>query len=338
VSYSYRAYGLSIVSELPIPGLNPAPTATISPDLFLELGAEPDWVNAAMRMPSYCFHKQAAEPATHDPAFIVTALGGMDFFELVYTDGTRFVVDGAGKRLWGAWTSPLTIEDFATYFLGPVMGFILRRRGTTALHASSVAVGGHAIVLSGEAHAGKSTTAAALALNGAPVLCEDIAALREKSDGFSVESGYPRVCLWPDAVKKLVGAPDALPRLTPTWEKRYLALDGVRAKFEAERQPLGAIYLFAPRVEKADAPQVEEISPREALLELVQNTYMNWLLDRRQRAGEFDVLTRIVGHVPIRRVVAHRDPGRIGALCDLLLSDAEQLVAEKMTARDTSSR
>jgi len=32
------------------------------------------------------------------------------------------------------------------------------------------------------------------------------------------------------------------------------------------------------------------MSFREALLSLVQNTYMNWLLNRKQRAAEFDAL------------------------------------------------
>jgi hypothetical protein len=262
----------------------------------------------------------------------------MEFFELRYSDGARFVVNGAANQMWCEWKAPLTVEDFSTYFLGPVMGFVLRRRGLTALHASSVCIGGHAIALGGEAHAGKSTTAAALTLRGVRVLCEDISALNEKNGRMWVESGYPRVCLWPDAVQKLLGVPDALPRLTPTWEKCYLALDGKLAKFEPAHQPLGAIYLIEARSEENSAPRIEEISPREALLRLVQNTYMNWILDRAHRAQEFDVLTRMMAYVPVRRVVPHRDPARIGKLCELLLCDAEKQIAEKMTAQGTSLR
>src|SRR6185437_9393951 len=61
---------------------------------------------------------------------------------------------------------------------------------------------------------------------------------------------------------------------------------------------------------------------REALLELVQNTYMNWLLDRDQRAAEFEVLCKIVQQVPVRRIIPHADPARLGALCDLILQNA----------------
>jgi hypothetical protein len=332
VDLLYRAYGLSISSNTPILGLLPDPARRERTDLTLEIGDEPEWVSRALRLPSFCYHQLPAEPLTEDPAFIVTALGAMEFFELTYTDGTRFVVDAAGTRVWGTWAPPLVFEDLATYLLGPVMGFVLRRRGVTPLHASAVSVAGHAIVLTGAAQAGKSTTAAAIALRGVPVLCEDVSALKESTGGFSIEPAYPRVCVWPDAVQKLLGQEDAPPRLTPNWEKRFLPLDGVQAKFEAERQPLGAVYLFSARTTQSDAPRVEEVGPREALLELVQNTYMNWLLDRKQRAEEFDLLARLVARVPVRRIVPHQDSARLGEMCELLLGDASRVCAEGRAA------
>lgn len=259
--------------------------------------------------------------------FTFASLGQGRFFQLAYTDGTHFVVDGAASRIWGTYEAPLTIEDLATYLLGPIMGFVLRHHGITALHASAVCVQNRAIVLSGAAGAGKSTTAAALALRGVPVMCEDIAPVFEDGGKFFVQPGYPRVCLWPDAVEALAGSPDALPRLTPNWEKCFLPLDGVSANFEPQGRALGAVYLFAPRTDTAGAPRLEELGAREALLELVRNTYMNSLLDREQRAHEFDVLSRLVGQVPMKRIVPHSDPRRLGRLCDLLLADAAKLLS-----------
>jgi hypothetical protein len=63
---------------------------------------------------------------------------------------------------------------------------------------------------------------------------------------------------------------------------------------------------------------------------------MNWLLDRTQRAAELDLLSRIVAKVPVRRVVPHRDPARIGALCELIIADAERLFAAHPCAAQTS--
>ncbi len=329
VNYWYRAYGLTISSNTSVPGLEQERVAADPPDFTFESGPEPPWVSEARTLPGRLYHLEPEAPETADPAFTVTERGISQFFELNYTDGTRFVVDGATRRLWGTYVSPLSSEDLATYFLGPVMGFLLRRRGITSLHASAVVISNCAILFSGDAETGKSTTAAALALRGVPVLCEDIAPLREEAGVFHVEPGYPRVCLWPDSVQNLLGAPDALPRLTPMWEKCYLALDGVQAKFERQRQVLGIVYLFAARSAEDNAPRIVALSPREALLELVQNTYMNWLLSRSQRAAEFDVLTRLVSRVPVRRIIPHSDPARISGLCDCILRDALSLISEK---------
>jgi len=68
---------------------------------------------------------------------------------------------------------------------------------------------------------------------------------------------------------------------------------------------------------------------RDALVELVQNTYMNWLLDRSQRAAELDALTTLVRRVPVRRIVPHADPERLGALCELIVADAERVSGQQ---------
>jgi hypothetical protein len=48
-------------------------------------------------------------------------------------------------------------------------------------------------------------------------------------------------------------------------------------------------------------------------------------MDKQMRAREFDILGRVMAHVPLRRVTPHTDPGRLGELCDRLLSDFERL-------------
>lgn len=290
--------------------------------MWFEDGPEPDWARKLRALPPQVLSHRSEPAGSADPSFILTQLGEAEGFELSYSDGTRFVVDGAVKRVWGTWLPPLTAEDMATYFLGPVMGFLLRRRNITCLHASGVEVLDRSVCFCGDAGAGKSTTAAALALRGFPVLAEDIVALQEDSGKFYTVSGYPRVCLWPESVRMLLGRDDALPQLTPVWEKRYLELDGQGARFSDRKLPLGILYLFAPRRDDPDAPRIEKLSQREAVLELVQNTYMNWVLNRKQRAREFDSLCRLVQQVAVRRIVPHAKPEKITRLCDLIVQDA----------------
>jgi hypothetical protein len=308
------------------------------PDVCVELGREPQWVRDALQLPSLILQSIPASPETHDPAFLLSSFGEGQFYRLTYSDGTCFVVNGGATHIWGTAGESQTMEDLSTYFLGPVMGFILRKRGITALHASAFTLEGRAIVLTGEAGAGKSTTAAAMALRGIPILCEDIAPIGEADGCFTVGLGHPRVCLWPDSVEMLMGRADALPELTPNWEKRYLALDGTLAIRETEKRPLGAIYILAARETSSDAPRIEDVNSRDVLVDLVQNTYMNWFLDRGQRAAEFELLSHVVSRIPVRRVVPHRDPAHVGALCDLLLADSGRLLANQKTAAHAAGR
>ena len=338
MTYPYRAYGLTLSSDTPVSALRPEPTDLEGFDIAVSLGPETDWVREARHLPSRLEHPRPGEAERDNSPFTLTSYGAGEFFALAYGNEALFFVDGAAKRVWGTCPPPLTLEDAATYLLGPVMGFLLRRRSVLALHASAVCIGGQAVALCGESQAGKSTTAAALALRGVPVLCEDITPLIEQDGRFQVEPGYPRICLWPDAVEKLFGARDALPRLTPSWDKFFLPLDGRNAKFEEQRRAVSAMYLFAPRVEEADAPRIETMSSRDALLNLVQNTYMNWLLDRSQRAAEFEALGKLVAQVHVRRIVPHVDPARIGALCELIVADAERVSAGCELAAGVSVR
>jgi len=295
--------------------------------LRFEHGQEPDWARSLLTLPPLVLSQRSEPAGSPDPSFVLTQYGRTEGFELSYSDGTRFVLDEAVGRVWGTYQSPLAAEDMATYFLGPVLGFVLRRRNLTCLHACSVEILGRAVCFCGDAGFGKSTTAAALALRGLPVLAEDIVALAESGGEFRAVPGYPRVCLWPESVTMLLGREDALPQLTPVWEKRFLELDGQRAKFSEAKLPVGILYLFAPRSDDREAPRVEKISPRQALLELVQNTYMNWVLDREQRAKEFDALWRLVQRVPVRRILPHANPEKIAVLCNLILQDARAILS-----------
>jgi hypothetical protein len=320
VNYSYRVYGFGIHSNVNIPGLEPAEVCPDDIRLEVQSGPEPGWVTRAMAVPGKMLSHLPAGQRTADPSFVLTEYGDADCYELSYSDGTRFVVNAGADVVWGTFEPPLTNDDLATYFLGPVMGFLLRRKQITCLHASSVELRGSAVLFCGDAGHGKSTTAAALALRGAPGLSEDIVPLELTKGRFWAIPGYPRVCLWPDAVAHLAGDETAFPKLTPVWEKRYLPLDGVRARFVQSKLPLGLIYILAPRSDAADAPRVEPLRPKDSLLELVQNTYMNWLLNREQRAEEFNVLGHLVQQVPVCRLVPHRDPGKIPQLCELIES------------------
>ena len=286
-----------------------------------------DWSTFPTTFPEsvQIFNSSSHDGADGQPNLRVGVLPGGDYFAFFYNDGVHFAVERRGREVWVDWPENYTLEDACTYLLGPVIGFVLRLRKVTCLHASAIAVGEHAIALVGFPGAGKSTTAAAFGQCGFSVIADDVAALADDGENFLVQPGYPRVNLWPDSVRALFGSPEALPRITPTWEKHFLALGTNGLGFEAKPLPLGAIYLLGEREEALAAPILEEMAGGDALVALVANTYVNYLLDRDMRSREFDVLSRVVTGIPIRRVRTPADLSAVFDLCQAITADARQL-------------
>lgn len=261
------------------------------------------------------------------PNLRVRLLAEGKYFGLFYGDGVRFAVDRRGREVWADWPKDYTLEDACTYLVGPVIGFVLRLHGIVCLHASAVAVDGRGIALVGQPGAGKSTTAAGFACCGFPVLSDDVVALADKEAQFLVQPGYPRVNLWPDSVRQLFGSEDALPRITPTWEKRYLPLGQNGHHFASTPLPLRAIYILDGRDEALTTPIIEEFAGEEAFMALVANTYVNYLLDQNMRRVEFEVLSRVVSEIPVRRVRVPDEPSAVFGLCEAIVDDARRVMA-----------
>ena len=327
MSYQSTIYGLQIHLNERVPGLSFSNLHCDSPDLQVDFGFMPAWFGKAelTREPRYV---RPDVDLAAKPRLVVWSVA--DHYHLQYKDGTEFLVDNAGTRVWATWPSDtLTLEDTATYLLGPIMGFVLLLRGFVSLHACAVAVEDHAIAIVGPAGSGKSTTAAAFAHRRYPILAEDVVTLRDHGASFMVQPGYPSIRLWPASVEALYGTEATLPKLTPTWDKRYLDLTQVNFEFQQQPLPLAAIYLLAERGDDP-APFIEELAPGERLISLIANTYATYLMDREMRAREFEVLNRVLNSVPIRRVTPHSDPARIGDLCRTIVEDFRCIAFQPM--------
>jgi hypothetical protein len=169
----------------------------------------------------------------------------------------------------------------------------------------------------GPPQSGKSTTAAAFAVLGRTLLSDDVVALLDGGDGVQVQPAYPHLRLWPDVLPALYGDGADLPRLSPNWEKRYLALEGA---FHPSPLPLRAVYVLTGR-ETRDAPRFQPVPTREAVLELVANAYMGWFPDPAAQARELAVFARVARTVPVVHVTPHADPHRAGELAARIEAD-----------------
>jgi len=314
MSYRCSIYGLGVIANRTIPGV-PASTIT-SEDVRISFGSLPAWlpeVSASQIETSYVadYKSECGDPALR----VFRVLDGR-YYRFCYADRTEFLIDEAGSEVWARWSDPLTLEDTATYLLGPVMGFVMLLRGIVCLHASAVAIGNEAIALVGPAGSGKSTTAAAFANRGYGILAEDVVTLDDRQDHFLVRPGYPCIRLWPASVKALYGSETHLPKLTPNWDKCYLELS---RGFQTQPLRLAAIYLLGERQD--DGAVIETVDRAKGLMSLVANTYATKLMDKQMRAREFELLTRVLSNVRLRRVIPRNDPARLPELCTRILTD-----------------
>jgi hypothetical protein len=293
VTFRYGVYGLSIEADAPIDGA----------------------LSAEFTNPDIRVHMQSMPPFAADDALFddenVTIFRQGDAYAFHYRDGTRFLIDGS--TVWSTWPSSSTAEDTATYLLGPVLAFVLRRRGTLALHASAVAMGGRAVAIAAAPGGGKSTTAAAFAERGVPIITEDVLPMAWRDGEPWALSGYPRIRLWPETVAARYGTDDALPLLTPTWTKRYL---DVRSQFQRDPLPLGSIVVLRERV--TSAPRVAPLAGHEAAMQLVANSSMALYLDPAMRVAELDRIGALVERVPLFAAWPSDDLARVGELCDAI--------------------
>ena len=181
---NYIVYGLNLRASASIPGLLALSTiSSRATDVDVWLGFMPKGFNHTHNVPQgtpWYIRKNLDENG--ESYLKVWQIFDDTHFYLRYSDGTEFVIDREGTQIWARSPDNLPPEDTATYLLGPVFGFTLRLRGVTCLHASAVVIDEQAVVFLGQSGAGKSTTAAAFAQLGYPVLSDDVVALVDKVD------------------------------------------------------------------------------------------------------------------------------------------------------------
>lgn len=323
MSYSHSAFGLHITSNLAIPTL-PSIAVASTTDVAVHLGELPSWLPDSMSTSKVRIVGPSFD-ASGTPTRILWELNDGSHFYYRYQDGTEFVLDSAGTNVWAIWPNTLSVEDTATYLLGPIFGFLLRLRGYVCLHASAVSFQDGVAAFLGPAGEGKSTLAAAFAELGFAVVSDDVTLLIDRFDQFLVTPAYPCVRLWSDSASGLYGKEANLPLLTPNWDKLYLDVSKNGYRFQGQTLPLAAIYLLERRT---DAPSVRELSANEKILALVGNSYGNFLLDREMRKSEFEVVTRLTSKVPVQRLSYPSDINSLKQTCDLVIRDLQSLATQ----------
>jgi hypothetical protein len=187
-------------------------------------------------------------------------------------------------------------------FLGPVLSYWLERRGVPTLHASAARLGRGVVAFLSHKEGGKTGLAAAMMQAGFPLFTDDILPIEDRDGMFLARPGYPQMRMWPDEAEHFLGGFEDLPLVHPAVTKRRVAV-GVSGfgRFHNAALPLACIYL--PERVPEGPIDIHEVSPRDALIELVRHSFLPYLV---QAAGfqprRLDFFARLVMQVPMRRL------------------------------------
>lgn len=322
--YHYHVYGLLIAANSPIPALAADSTSPGRADIRVDLGAFPKPVQQRIEQGGEVIHSMPGWPEETPPNLVVRTLDRGRYFYFRYLSGHEFVIDRHATHILGRWPASSSLDECSFYLPGPILGFALRLRNITCLHASGVVTGGVALACGGESGAGKSTLAAHFAAAGHAVLSDDVLPLTLKKGAVQAVSGYRRLRLFPASCAHHANLPDELPRLTEGWDKRYLELTRHGLPFHQGSAPLRAIYLLD--WSRRDGPvRIEPLSATEALPLLAANSRRIKMPDPAMRRQAFLFLGHLVREVPVRKLFMVDDLQALPELMAAILEDFRRL-------------
>lgn len=291
---TYCVYGLRVASEVALPHAPVIPTDGV-PDVTIRLRAG-----------------QAPAPAGSQVAWMPCEVHGADM--RVYRgagsawiwqrEAATFCVHPAQGAVDVYPEHPAHEAAIAYALVGPVLLFLLHKRGTPPLHASAVVTGKGAIIFLGAQGQGKSTMSAAFLTRGATVLTDDALPLRLAGGEVQGIPGPPYMKVWRETAQHTLGMTAELPEFLANFTKKLLALDDQRALASAPTR-IGAVYLLA-RYDPASEGRTDiastSLNGHESLAALLTHTSNRAYLLPAEEALLLPVYAALARQAPVRRL------------------------------------
>lgn len=294
-SHQYRAHGFTIESELELPEL-----ATFDgvPDVRIRLGP----VAAALE-----------GEVTHGPGY--QAAEGRYLLDVPGI--ARYLVT-EGRDVCVAPAPGTTESDVRVFLLSSVMAAITHQRGLLAMHASTVAFEGGAVLFAGESGAGKSTLSAAFLDRGYPVVTDDISVVGLDHDGHPmIHPGYRQLRLAADSLEHVGSSLGARRKMDLGKQKYGLAVPG-RAPATALR--IRRMFLLGDR--PSTTISLRPLAGPDKVTAVVRGTYrrrMSVALGRR--SAHFAQCAAVGQRIEIVAVDHPRQLDALNGLVDALEDD-----------------
>jgi hypothetical protein len=307
--FRYGVYGIELASSLPLP--LPACAATSLARVELSL-ADPQ-----------AFAEPAAAARVVSPGSWFALAELADGATYVRWEGLgEFVVSADGARIACAKAPGAHDESFHVYLLGQALSYALVKAGFEPIHGTVLAKDGRAIALLGDSGYGKSTLAACMLAAGARLLTDDLLLVRVTGDGYLAYPGPARIKLLPDTAARFLPQAAEGVRMNPLTNKMILTLEEDRV--ERQPTPLTGVYVLPSPADTGRRRRIgfQVLSPREAFVALVSNTFNRQLTDPGRMGRQHAQTAALSRAVPIVAVSYPRGIDHVDALAEAILAHA----------------
>lgn len=205
------------------------------------------------------------------------------------------------------------------YLTGIGYALALALRNVPCLHGSAVIIestgtDSTGIAFRGTSQVGKSILVSALLHDGATFIADDLLALEQAQNGWTLAPGTPVIRLWPDAAENFYGPRAA--ELQPVHAQFEKCVADPHADLQAQINTTGAqltnIYILDPQEAQASstttAINIEPRCPADALFALVENSFCPVPAKALGlEATRFQALCEIAKRIPVKRLTIPHD-------------------------------
>lgn len=293
----YKAFGYSILSDIPLPELQQINNPEIRIDVAIhfadlterwsELSVSPRKVAVTEKLIMFSI-----------PDLALFAIEG----------GTTITISpekGADE------------DKLRLYVLGSCMGAILLQRKILPLHGSAVVIDNKAYAFIGDSGHGKSTLASSFIQRGFQLLTDDVIAVTLNDHNIPyVTPAYPQQKLWQESLDAFGMNSD---QFRPVYDRETKYAIPVTSQFSNDTLPLAGIFELVKM--NCCHAGIRSIHKLERLPLLYHHTYRNFFLpDKGLTKWHFDTTARLSGNIDIYQLQRPLHESTVHQLTDMVLS------------------
>ncbi|MFF2588526.1 HPr kinase/phosphorylase [Peribacillus butanolivorans] len=284
----YKAFGLTVSSEIPLPEL-------------LHINLEDDITNLVIEKADLL--TLWTEHSDPNKDFVIKR----DWIMFHVSETAIFLIQ-SGSRIVVSPFNGAHEDEIRLYLLGTCMGAILMQRKILPIHGSAVAIDGKAYAIVGDSGAGKSTLASAFLKKGYQLMSDDVIPVTLTNENVPIVTpSYPQQKLWLESLNHFEMDSNNFSPLIVREDKFAVP---VQNQFVTEPLPLAGVFELVKG--ENDEIEVKPIEHLQRFYTLYYHTYRNFFI---QQSGlmdwHFDISAKMIKKIdfyqlrrPINRFTA----------------------------------